>query len=77
MEYNHSELPLTMQALSRLEGVLGELDGKVEHFAEGRRALREDLQQVRLQNESLQEATQVVTARLNAAINRLQTLLEE
>lgn len=77
MEHNHSELPLTMQALARLENALGQLDERVEHFAEGRHTLLEDLQQVRLQNESLQEATQVVTARLNAAINRLQTLLEE
>ncbi len=77
MEQNHSEFPLTLQAVTRLEQALGVLDEKVKLRAKEREGLLETLQQAHLQNESLQEATQAVSDRLNAAINRLQVLLEE
>ena len=77
MERNHSDFPLTLQAIARLEHALEVLDEKVRIHTEEKREMLNHLQQARLQNETLQETTQAVSNRLNMAIGRLQILLEE
>ncbi len=77
MERNHSDFPLTLQAIARLEHALGMLDEKVRIHTEEKREMLNNLQQARLQNETLQETTQAVSNRLNMAIGRLLILLEE
>ncbi|WP_142848775.1 hypothetical protein [Telmatospirillum sp. J64-1] len=77
MNSPHLDLPRTRTALARLEAALGRLEAASIQAGKVEDGLVAELAQAREQYAALQELTETVSDRLDAAIDQLQTVLEE
>ncbi len=65
------------QARQRLDRAVARLEASVDHVAGGDRGVSDALEAVRVENAALKEAAATAAKRLDAAIDRLRTALDD